>query len=35
MESAPFTADRVSDRCGIVVGAAAMEGNGKTPVRVE
>jgi hypothetical protein len=35
MESAPFTVRPVSGRCGIVVGAAAMPGNAKTPVRVE
>jgi len=35
METAPFTSDQVSGRCGIVLGAAATPGNAKTPVRVE
>jgi hypothetical protein len=35
IETAPFTFDQVSGRCGIVVGAAATSGNAKTPVRVE
>lgn len=35
IETAPFTSDQVSGRCGIVVGAAATPGNAKTPVRVE
>ena len=34
-ETAPFTSDPVSDRCVIVVGAAAAPANAKMPVRVE